>query len=346
MEKVKIAVLGLNHGYKFATDALKIPGIELVAVAGNDQLSEQRARELNTPLYQDYKDLINECDLDGVIVTLPNRLHREAAELCASKGLHILVEKPIADTVQDAEAIIEVCAKNNVQLVVGHHRRFSNKVMKLKEVISSGLIGDLVGVNMLWILAKDRPYFNDKWRISEGGGPLLINGIHDIDNLRFVTDLKIDSVYATARNTIRNNVVEDSTSIILEAKDGPMVNYFVSDGIPSPWSYEFNVNENPKFHHYDENCYTFFGTKGSIAFPSFKIYSYSEEKYGWEHELEIEKISVLENDPMTAELIHFVNVVRGEEKSLVTGEDALETLKVLNAVKESIKKGNKVFLSN
>lgn len=346
MGNVKIAVLGLNHGYKFATDAIKIPEIELVAVAGNDELSALRARELNVPMYQNYKDLINECDLDGVIITLPNRLHREAAELCANKGLHILVEKPIADTVDDAQAIIEVCAKNKVELVVGHHRRFSSKMIKLKEVLSSGIIGDLVGVNMLWILAKDLPYFKDEWRISEGGGPLLINGIHDIDNLRFATDVKIDSVYATARNTIRNNVVEDSVAIILEAKDGPIINYFISDGIPSPWSYEFNVKENPKYHYYDENCYTFFGTKGSISFPSFKVYSYNEEAYGWDHELIIEEIDVLGNDPMTAELKHFVNVLRGKEKSFVTGEDALETLKVLNAIKESIHKEQKVYLLN
>ena len=345
MGKVKIAVLGMNHGYKFASDALKMPGVELVAVAGNDQLSAERAKDLNVPLYQNYQDLINECDLNGVIITLPNHLHREAAEFCANKELHIIVEKPIANTIEDAEAIIEVCARNQVELVVGHHRRFSNKVVKLKEVISAGHIGDLVSVNMLWMLAKDKPYFKDEWRVSKGGGPLLINGIHDIDNLRFITGLKIDSVYATARSSIRNNVVEDSAAIILESKEGPIINYLVSDGTPSPWSYEFTAKENPKYHQYDEDCYTFFGTKGSIAFPSFKFFSYDEEKYGWDHELLIKEINVEDNDPMTTELEHFVKVLQGEQKSFVLGEDGLETLKVINAVKESAEKGRKIYIS-
>ncbi|MEW9674303.1 Gfo/Idh/MocA family protein [Ammoniphilus sp. 3BR4] len=346
MKKVKIAVLGLNHGYKFAMDALEIPGVELVAVAGENELSVQRAKELNVPIYKDYKSLIHECELDGVIVTLPNRLHREAVVICANKGVHVLVEKPIADTVEDGEAMVQVCAQKNVKLMVGHHRRYSSRLQKLKEVLSSGIIGDLVGVNMLWVLAKDHSYFNEKWRISKGGGPLLINGIHDIDNLRFVTGLNIESVYASARNIIRKNMVEDSASIILETSEGPTINYFVSDGVPSPWSYEFNLRENPKYVRYDENCYTFFGTKGSISFPSFTVYTYEEERYGWEHPLRVEKMEVEENDPMTAELLNFIEVLRGDADPLVTGEEGLQTLKVINAIWRSADMGQKISISS
>jgi predicted dehydrogenase len=344
MKNIRIAVLGMNHGYKFAKDSLNIPGVELVAVAGDNQLSERRTKELNVPLYKNYKDLINECTLDGVIITLPNRLHKEAVEVCANKGLHVLVEKPIASTIEEGEEMIQDCARNNVKLMVGHHRRFSSKVEKLKEIISSGRLGEIVGVNMLWVLAKDRPYYSESWRVAQGGGPLLINSIHDIDNLRFVTGLKINSVYAATRNSIRGNAVEDSASMIIETEQGATINYFVSDGIPSPWSYEFNLRENPKYHHYDENCYYFFGTKGSLAFPSFNIYSYEEENYGWEHKLITEKLDVAENDPMTAELLHFIDVLRGEAVPLVTGEDALETLKVINALKESAAKEQKIYL--
>ena len=335
MKQVKIAVLGMNHGYKFAVDALSMPGVTLQAVAGMGEQAEQRAKELQVPLYSDYTKLIEECELDGVIITLPNRLHREAVEVCARRGLHVLVEKPIADTVEDGRAIVEECARHQVKLMVGHHRRFSSKIAKLKEILSSGTIGELIGVNMLWVLAKDRPYFSESWRVAPGGGPLLINGIHDIDNLRYVTGLHIESVYAAARNMIRNNQVEDSASVILETKEGATINYFLSDGVPAPWSYEFTLKENPKYVHYDDNCYWFFGTKGSIAFPSFTVYTYDDERYGWEHSLLIEKGGVEANDPMTAELEHFIEVLRGEAKPLVTGEDALETLKVINAIRES-----------
>jgi predicted dehydrogenase len=120
------------------------------------------------------------------------------------------------------------------------------------------------------------------------------------------------------------------------------VNYFISDGIPSPWNYEFNLRENPRYQRYDDNCYYFFGTKGSIAFPSFNIYTYEEESYGWANKLVIEKLQVDENDPMTAELLHFIDVLRREAEPLLTGEDALETLKVINAIRESSEKRQKI----
>ncbi|WP_027415424.1 Gfo/Idh/MocA family protein [Aneurinibacillus terranovensis] len=344
MKTVRIAVFGLNHGFKFASDALKLPGVELIAVAGDNELSKKRAKELNVPLYKNYKDLVNECSLDGAIITLPNRLHKEAVEVCAKKGVHVLVEKPIASTIEEGEDIIRQCAQSNVKLMVGHHRRFSSKVAKLKEIISSGLLGEIVGVNMLYVLAKDRSYFAESWRLVQGGGPLLINGIHDIDTLRFVTGLNIESVYAAARNSIRKNQVEDSASILLETRGGATVNFFISDGVPSPWSYDCNLRENPKFYHYDENCFYFFGTKGSLSFPSLKMYSYEEENYGWEHKLIEEKFSVEDNDPMTAELVHFVEVLRGESEPVVTGEDGLETLKVINAIKESAAREQKIYL--
>ncbi|MEW9673036.1 Gfo/Idh/MocA family protein [Ammoniphilus sp. 3BR4] len=345
MKKMRIAVFGLNHGYKFASDALKIPGVELVAVAGDNELSEKRARELNVPLYKNYKDLIGECDLDGAIITLPNQLHKEAVEACANKGLHVLVEKPIASTIEEGEEIIQICAKNQVRLMVGHHRRFSSKVAKLKEIISSGMLGEIVGVNMLWVLAKDRPYFSEGWRLVQGGGPLLINGIHDIDTLRYVTGLNIDSVYTAARNSIRKNQVEDSASVILETKEGATVNYFISDGVPAPWSYDANLKENPKFAHYDENCFYFFGTKGSLSFPDMKMYFYEEENYGWEHKLVVEQFRVADNDPMTAELMHFIDVMKGEAEPLVTGEDGLETLKVIEAIRLSANRGQKITMN-
>ncbi|WP_342048057.1 Gfo/Idh/MocA family oxidoreductase [Bacillus sp. OTU530] len=86
--------------------------------------------------------------------------------------------------------------------------------------------------------------------------------------------------------------------------------------------------------------------KGSIAFPSFRVYSYDDEIYGWDHELKFEKLTVEDNDPMTAELEHFISVLRGEARTLVTGEDALETLKVIKAIKESVKAGQKINMND
>lgn len=335
MDKLKLAVLGMNHGYKFACDAKKNPEVELVAVAGDNEFSENRAKKLNVTLYKDYKKLIEECDLDGVIIALPNSLHREAVEICADKGCDVLVEKPISVSIDDGEAIIEVCKRKNVKLLIGHHRRFSTILIKLREIINSGELGEIVGVNMLWVLAKDHDYFFETWRKNNCGGPLLINGIHDIDDLRFVTGFRFESVYAAANNNIRKFSVEDSASVILETTNGVIINYFLSDAVPSPWNYEANTYEDPSKYPFDENCYQIFGTRGSISFPSMKIYYYNENEYGWKHKLLTRKVKVEKNDPMTAELNHFIDLLKGDSKPFVTGEDALETLKLIDVIKES-----------
>lgn len=333
--KMKLAVLGLNHGYKFAQDSKQIAGVELVAVAGNDKLAKQRAELLGAPLFVDYRDLLETCELDGVIITLPNHLHEEAVRLCAEKGIHVLVEKPIAATVTDGEAMIRVARKHGIHLLVGHHRRFSSKVRKLKETLASGVIGNLVGINMMFTLAKDHAYFAENWRITKGGGPLLINAVHDIDTIRFMTGLTIERVYASSQNLIRKNEVEDTASILMETAEGPTINYFVSDGVPAPWSYELTTGENPKYARAKGDCYYFFGTKGSIAFPSFTVYTYDENQYGWDHPLQLKKMNVQDNDPMTAELLHFIDIVKSGVSPFVTGADALETLKVILAIKRS-----------
>ncbi|MEC0282243.1 Gfo/Idh/MocA family protein [Terribacillus saccharophilus] len=342
---MKIAVLGLNHGFTLAQQAKKMAGLTLVAVAGSNSGAKERAKELDVLLYVDYKELVDTCNLDGVIITLPNHLHKEAVKYCADKGLHCLVEKPIADTTDAAWEMINYCRGKQVHLLVGHHRRYSAKINHLKHILDSKVIGDLISVNMIWALAKDHDYYKEAWRVKAGGGPLLINGIHDLDNLLYVTDLEIESVYAVGKNKIRSADVEDTVTAILEAEDGTVIHYFLTDGVPSPWSYEFNLRENPIYHFYDEDCYYFFGTKGSLAFPSFRCYQYSEEAYGWKHPLIEKKYLPVETvDPIAAELAHFEEVLKGGIAPRVPGEAGLKTLEVLEAINLSIREKRSVAL--
>lgn len=343
MEKIRIAILGMNQGYKLAADAEAMPDVELVAVAGMDEASAQRAKEMGKPLYTDYKELIDKEKIDCACIALPNRLHREATEYCARRGIHVLCEKPIADTEEDAQAIIDVCAENKVKLLVGHHRRSSAKLRKVREIVDSGKLGDLISVHFMWMLKKHDGYFDVPWRVEPGGGPLLINAIHDIDDLRFATGMKIDKVYAAARNKIRGNPVEDSISIVLESENGPTATYCVSDGIPSPWSYELTARENPSFKFAEGDCYYFMGSKGSLAFPSMTFYSYAGTD-GWFEPLQVERLEVPDNDPMTAELLHFIDMIRNDTPPICSGEEGRDSLKVILAIKKSAAEGMPVFL--
>ncbi|MDR4016034.1 MAG: Gfo/Idh/MocA family oxidoreductase, partial [Eggerthellaceae bacterium] len=221
METIRLAVLGLNQGSKIARDAKKNPEIELVAVAGFGEHDEQVAKELEVPIFNDYQQLLKEVPLDAVAIALPNSLHVAATERALEAGIkNILLEKPIANTVEEGEHIIEICKEAGATLLIGHHHRSSNRYQLLRQVIESGKLGKIVGIQSNYAIAKPHEYFDVEWHTKKGGGPLLINAIHDFDDLNFVTGMKPAKVYAAARNTIRGNEVEDSVSAVVEYEGG------------------------------------------------------------------------------------------------------------------------------
>lgn len=347
MDKIRMAVLGLNQGSKIARDAKANPEIDLVAVAGFGDHDTQVANELDVPICNDYTLLLKQVKLDAVAIALPNTLHVESVKLSLDAGIkNILLEKPIANTVEDGQRIIGMCKEANAVLLVGHHRRSSSKYQLLRKVIDSGYIGKIVGVQSNYAIAKPHSYYDVEWHTKKGGGPLLINAIHDFDDLNFVTGMTPAKVYAAARNTIRGNEVEDSVSAVVEYKEGVTCSYFVSDGTPGPWNYDLAAEENTFFTMCPgENSLRVFGTKGSFGFPNMDLYYYDEDAYGWTSPLHHKHFDVKKNDPMTAELEHFVDLCKERETvPRCSGEDGLATLKVINAILESAETGNPVEL--
>lgn len=347
MEKVRLAVLGMNQGSKIARDAVKHPEVDLVAVAGFGEKDKQIAQELGVPIYSDYTLLLKQETLDAVAIALPNRMHVEATERAVAAGVkHVLLEKPIADTVEGAEYVIDLCKKANVTLLIGHHRRSSSKYLFLREIIESGRIGDIVGLQDNFAIAKDRDYFDQTWRVVQGGGPLLFNGVHDVDDLNFITGVKPTRVFAVAKNAIRGNEVEDSVSAVIDYEGGISATYFLSDGTPGPWSYDMAAAESTFWDTYPgENSLRVFGTKGSFGFPNMDLYYYDDDAYGWTSPLKHEHFEIENNDPMTAELEHFIDLCTGRETvPRCSGEDGLNTLKVVLAMSESAKSGQVIQL--
>ena len=110
--------------------------------------------------------MISREKLDGVVVAVPNELHLPVGATCAKKGLHLLMEKPIAADLESADLLIQAVKENNVHLMVGHHRRHNPFIEELRNAIRGGKIGKLVGVTVLWSLYKPRDYFQGPfaWR--------------------------------------------------------------------------------------------------------------------------------------------------------------------------------------
>ena len=337
-KKARIAVIGAGMIGKVHVERAKdAEGCKLVAICDRNPIIEELAKKMGVNYYDDHNKMIETEDLDGVIIALANELHEPVGSDCARSGLHIMMEKPIAPDVDSAKKLIQSTRKNNVKLLVAHHRRFNTKINAIKDMIANGELGNLIGISILWCMYKPGEYFIDgPWRKVKGsGGPILINTIHEVDNLRYIYG-EIDRVYAEVSNKTRNFDVEDTVSITIRFKDGTLASILMSDAAPSLWGYECTMRENPFFYPTDGKIYTYLGTEASLTVPAMnKTYYPDPGKKGWQYPLKTEQINIEYRDPYVDQISHFCRVIKGEEEPRTSGEDGLKTLEITMAVMES-----------
>ena len=361
MSSPKLAILGLSHGYKFVKRLMNCNYAKLVAVADlnietalksysvdESEVNEKsKLTDSDIKIFRDYKDLLKEMagKVDGVIAALPNDLHVEVTEEAARYGIHLLLEKPIASTIPEGEKICEIIDQSNIKCMVGHHRRFSKLVQRARDAVQGGELGEIIGASVFWVGKKPDDYFEQSWRIDKKyGGPLLINTIHDIDDLRYIIG-DIDRVQAFTTNQFRGNEVEDSGVMNIRFKNGALATIFLTDNCPSPWFYEACTQEYSFFYPSHFDCYYFFGKKASLAFPSLTLFSYEKDfGEGWHRPLKKQNLIVDRFDVLEEELKHFCKLIDGKVESKMTAHDALETLRVIEAIKESSITGRRICL--
>ncbi len=343
---VRLGIIGAGViGCKHARIAAELPGCRLVGISDPNPKVQELAAQLGRAYYADFEAMICTERPEGVIIATPTESHADLGIACAEHGVHLMVEKPIAPEVQAARDLIECANRQEVHLLVGHHRRFNPLVEAARQAVRSGKIGRLVAVSVLWTLLKPAEYFDVEWRRKPGAGPVLTNMIHDVDNLRFICG-EIRNVYAEVSSTVRGFEVEDTACVTLRFKNGALGTVVTSDCVPSGWSYEAATGENPFYFRTQEDCYLFFGTEGTLAFPTMKRVHYgSPSAAGWQHPLRTERIPVQAQDPLVRQIEHFCAVIHGEESPRTSGEDALRTLAVVSAVLHSGACGQPVTLT-
>jgi predicted dehydrogenase len=333
---MRIAVIGAGQfGRKHIETVRKDPGCALAAVADPVQ-----AADFGVPQYALYTEMLAREKPDGVIIATPNALHVSVGLACVERRIPMLVEKPVADTVEASRRLVEAAERARVPLLVGHHRRHNPLIEKARELVQGSAIGRLAAVAALWLVQKPAEYYEVGWRREPGGGPLLINLIHDIDDLRYICG-EIVEVRAITANAVRGFAVEDSAAVALRFANGAVGTATVSDAVPAPWSWELASGENPAYPQQPENCYWFSGTAGSLALPRLEMWSYGERK-GWHAPLNREQLAVPKADPQARQLQHFCRVIRGEEAPRSSGADATRTLAVVAAVQEAARTGKAV----
>jgi predicted dehydrogenase len=215
-------------------------------------------------------------------------------------------------------------------------------IQKAKEIIDSGELGRILVANAMFWLFKPDDYFDMDWRRQAGAGPIFLNLIHDVDNLRCLFG-EIVAIQGRESSGVRGNAVEETSVILMEFESGLLATASVSDSVVAPWSWEMTTGENPAYPKTEEACYMIGGTHGSLTIPSLDVWKNGARRSWWEP-FEKRRVAIQDEDPLVLQIRQFCKVIRGEEPPLVSGREGLNTLKVIMAIKRSAQSGERIVL--
>ena len=303
----KIGVVGV--GYMGKLHAQHFAANKRVKVVGVSDINKDRAQsvadEVGCMCYEDPEDLLGL--VDAVSIAVPSIVHREIADLFLSRGIHMLMEKPLASSVEDAEHIVKQAKKHGVKLLVGHQERFNSAIMELTERISQPK----------YVEAHRQGKF-----AGRGGDVDVITDlmIHDIDLVLAIINSPVKSVSALGASVVTPYV--DITNARLEFENGAVANVTASR-VAEERMRMFQVYKQHQYLELDllqqtVTLHTMMnGSEGNLQTHS-------------------EKIDTTPNLTLKTEINHFVDVLYNEINPFVTGEDALSALRVAEMVRNTV----------
>jgi predicted dehydrogenase len=330
--RLRIALIGAGLiGREHARLLHHHPSVDFVAIADPAEAGVRLADESAVAWYADYTTMLDATRPEGVIVALPNHLHLAAGLACLDRRIACLIEKPVCDTVQAGLELAEASAACDVPVLVGHHRRHSPDLIEARRIVAEGGLGDLVAVNGMCLFDKPDTYFDASWRREPGGGPVLINLIHEIDSLRFICG-EIRNVRAATSNRVRGFGVEDTAVVLLEFENGTLGTFTLSDAVASPWAWEFTSNQALYFPH-QPGAYLFLGgRKASLSVSDMQLWRHAREGGDWRDPFVREFRPGDRSGAYVNQLEHFLAVIQRKTAPAVDAADATVTLAATLAV--------------
>lgn len=316
------------------------PDCELAAIVGPPTEHNQAfSKSIGAKLFNSIPDaLAHVKEIDAAIISSPNEHHFDQAMSCIAQAIPVLVEKPVTDTLGTARLLAAESDRQNIPVLVGHHRTYSPLLDAAATFIQSPEFGRLVAMQGSALFYKPAHYFAEgPWRTRLGGGPVLINLIHEIGVIRNLCG-EIKCVSAMAGNNIRNFEVEDTVAISFQFESGALGTFLLSDTAASNKSWEMTSGENPTYPHFPEhNCYHFAGTNGSLDFPTLHARYYeSGTTPSWWSPFKNKQLSIFQVDPLERQLEHFVRVVRNLDTPRVSARDGYRNMLIVDAIARSI----------
>lgn len=343
---IDIAVIGAGAIGRTHIETLRrMDGMRLVAIVDPSPQSAELASSLSVPLLPDVDALIDAKLAHAAIVAAPNELHLPVSAALLRAGLPVLLEKPVAESLESAKQLIAIADETGVPLLVGHHRRHNPIIRVAKQAIDAGRLGDLVMATVTCSLAKPASYFEAAWRRTPGaGGPLLINLIHEIDLLRHFFG-EVESVQAIASNSQRRFDVEDSAAVCLAFAKGGLATICISDAATGPWAWDLTAGENiARFPAHAVSTHHYSGTRAGLSLPDLTLWEPDGDP-DWTRELKPTRLSVEPADPYEAQLTHFANLIRHGGVARISARDATANLVVVDAIRESARSGARAVVN-
>jgi predicted dehydrogenase len=345
---VRIAVAGAGLiGQRHIEEVDASSDAQLASIVDPGPAAAEVAEKFGVPLYRSLAELFETDKSDGVILATPNQLHVQGGLECVAAGVPVIVEKPIGDSVDGATRLVEAAEAARVPLLTGHHRNYSPIMAKAREIVASGVLGPIVAVVGTALFYKPDDYFDvgGGWRREPGGGPILLNLIHEVNNLQSLVG-DVVRVQATTSNSTRGFPVEDTAAMVFTFANGALGTFLLSDTAASARSWEQTSQENLSYPSYpDEDAYHIAGTTGSLSVPTMRLKVFGGTRSWWEP-FETSTVELERSDPLANQVKHFAAVIRGEAEPICSGRDGLKTLQVVDAVVESARTGRPVDLTD
>ena len=339
---MKYALIGCGRVAKHHILAARDNGIEIVALCDIDYdkavaFSEKQGLE-NVPVYKDYKDLLKNEEVDFVSIATVSGTHGEIALYCAQNKVNFIVEKPLAMSMAEAEAVIDEAEKNGVIAGVCHQNRFNIAVQELKNALDNNRFGKIShgSINIRWCRTKAY-YDSDDWRGKwlTDGGTLMNQCVHGIDLLRWLMGDEVVSVYGQVRNSQHPYIeAEDMGVAVLTFKNGSVA------------TIEGTVNMIEDL----EQTLCIFGEDGMVRLgglnaSSVDVWRFKDEEAADNDRREIEeKAANVYGNGHTSLFLDFANAVKENRRPYVDLHAGIRAIEIILAIYKSQKTGEVIKL--
>jgi predicted dehydrogenase len=347
MSRVRIAVAGAGLIGKRHIEEIDAGGsVDLASIVDPFPVGTELAEKYGVPVYPSLAELFAKDRPDGVILATPNRMHVDGGLECVAAGVPVIVEKPVGDTVEGATRLVEAGEAAGVPVLTGHHRNYSPIMARAREIVRSGVLGPIVAVTGTALFHKPDDYFDagGGWRRQPGGGPILLNLTHEVNNLLSLVG-DIVTVQAMTSNATRGFPVEDTAAMVFRFANGALGTFLLSDTAASPRSWEQTSQENAAYPTYpDEDAYHIAGTAGSLSVPTMRVRVFRGMR-SWLEPFDSSAVDIDRSDPLANQIEHFAAVIRGEARPVCSGRDGLKTLQVVDAILEAARTGTPVQIT-